>query len=679
MEFQIKREEFLINGKPEIFLCGEIHYFRIEKEKWETVLDKLIEAGCNAVAYYVPWNLHEFEENQFDFTGKTFDNLDLLSWIELTKKKKLLGYIRIGPYIYAESTDLGVPKWFTLHYPDAHVKGYKDGKYVDTGEVNFASHNHPQFLHAVEQWYDAVCAVIKPNIFPNGNIAMLQLCNEIPGEDIDDRNPITLGIGKEDGLFPHFLKEKYGDVKALSEVYGETFREISLVEPHDLEKARPEVFVNDHLEFYYEYYYPQYFQTLKSFVEKHGIQIIFTHNAYNPRALSLHNTNIEKNPWLSLNVDCYYSLMGNLSMKSATYFCEYGAEYMKNFMHCIPWVAEHECGYWLDDPKVYGPELYIWNIWAVAAGYRGLNMFLFAGGKNRNGFGFYGTDHNWQAPVTENGECTERFFSIKKSIEDMQKDKNVLQASMRYDIGLGLKNQPGLIWKSIAKDGDATFYQLKTAGFTPKILDFEKLSLNELKKNPCLWIVSDEEMESEVQKKLLAYVQYGGKLVIGGRIPYKDKAGKECRLLEEALGVHVSACVQKTEDQQKVIWDEEYDLGHSVQPLMVKAQYVIARERKGAPCIAKIPYGKGQVMLLPFMQQTRFRSSARMVQKILECMEIFPEIKGAKEIRIMPKKDGVSVALNLHPVSVSEKIRIGRKEYDIFLEPYSYAIIREDG
>ena len=31
---------------------------------------------------------------------------------------------------------------------------------------------------------------------------MFQLCNEIPTEDLDDRNPENLGIGREDGLIP---------------------------------------------------------------------------------------------------------------------------------------------------------------------------------------------------------------------------------------------------------------------------------------------------------------------------------------------------------------------------------------------------------------------------------------------------------------------------------------------
>ena len=70
MKFQITQHEFLIDGKAQPLLCGEIHYFRMSRSAWEPALDALVAAGCNAVSYYVPWLVHEPEENVFDFTGR---------------------------------------------------------------------------------------------------------------------------------------------------------------------------------------------------------------------------------------------------------------------------------------------------------------------------------------------------------------------------------------------------------------------------------------------------------------------------------------------------------------------------------------------------------------------------------------------------------------------------------
>ena len=68
---EIKNKQIIIDGKPVLITCGEIHYYRLDKSDWQDRLDKLKETGCNAVATYVPWLWHEPVEGQFDFTGKT--------------------------------------------------------------------------------------------------------------------------------------------------------------------------------------------------------------------------------------------------------------------------------------------------------------------------------------------------------------------------------------------------------------------------------------------------------------------------------------------------------------------------------------------------------------------------------------------------------------------------------
>ena len=41
-EVTITREQLVINGKEELFLCGEIHYFRMKKQYWAKALDALL-------------------------------------------------------------------------------------------------------------------------------------------------------------------------------------------------------------------------------------------------------------------------------------------------------------------------------------------------------------------------------------------------------------------------------------------------------------------------------------------------------------------------------------------------------------------------------------------------------------------------------------------------------------
>lgn len=68
---------------------------------------------------------------------------------------------------------------------------------------------------------------------------MFQLCNEIPTEDLDDRNPENLGIGREDGLYPRYLTEKYGQASRLNQYYESDFSDLLTIEPHMLEAANP--------------------------------------------------------------------------------------------------------------------------------------------------------------------------------------------------------------------------------------------------------------------------------------------------------------------------------------------------------------------------------------------------------------------------------------------------------
>lgn len=675
-DFKITKTDFMINGKKELLLCGELHYFRMEKQYWEKALDALVDCGCNAVAYYVPWFVHEYEEGKFDFTGELCPENDLHTWIQLTQKKGLLGFFRPGPYVYAETTDLGLPKWFSQKYRNAHVKGYQDGKYVDVGMKNNVAHNHPDFIRAAERWYKAVCGEIQDYLAPKGNIVMFQLCNEIPTEDLDDRNPENLGIGREDGLYPRYLTEKYGQASRLNQYYESDFSDLLTIEPHMLEAANPSLAQRDHLEFVYDFYFPAYFQTLRKIARNNGVQVEMIHNAYNPRAISLHYGNNRKNPWLNIGIDCYYSLTGQLGIREGTYFCDYGAEYASNFLAKAPWVIEQESGYWKDYPQVYGPELYLWNLWTIAAGYRGFNMFLFAGCENRPGMGWYGTDHNWQTPVSRTGERLENYPYLARSLSEIKKNQEDLTAPVRHDLLFGVKNDPGLIWKRAARASNDFYFVLKSAGFTPRVCDFAEEPMERLKEAQALCVLSDEAMDETVQEKLCEFVKEGGRLILCGRVPTRDSWSQSCTLLADMFGICAEEMEDKGDDQQKLKLDgKEYYIGRTVQPIMAAAKNILAAEDAGNPAVFYFTLGQGELLLLPFSLEPTFYSQAEAVKLLLGKIGVKPYIFGAKRLRIIPKQNGKAVALNPNPVAAAEEVCLGERRVAVSLEPYEYAIL----
>lgn len=671
--FKITPHAFEINGRETYLLMGEIHYFRMPPEGWRPALERLKECGCNAVAYYVPWFVHQPQEDTFDFEGQLHPQNNLRAWLRLTQEVGLIGFARLGPYVYAETTDLGIPRWFSSAHPEARVQDWRGGAYVEATRVGCVAHRNPAFLAAVERWYAAVAAEIRPFLAPEGNIAMVQLCNEIPCDDNDDQNPVNLGIGREDGLYPAYLKKMYGTAAALNARYGTHFSSLMEVEPRHLREADPDEYQQERLRYYYEFYYPGYFATLRAMLAAHGVEAVFAHNAYNPRAISLHTENCRQNPWLQIGLDCYYSMTGSLGLTAGTYFCEYGCEYLRRFLHRVPWVAEQECGYWNDYPRVYGPEVYLWNLWMFAAGYQGVNMYLFASGVNRPGMGFYGTDHGWQAPLDELGRPRRNYEDIRRSLRDIRRNEEVLRQEHAYDVCMGIMDQPGLIWKPLARHSNETYFSLRRAGYLPRLVDVVH---DELSPQDTLVLASDDRMDVAVQQKLIDFVQEGGRLVLMGLLPLHTSQGERCQLLPAALGMIASEGALEMREQEKLVWDgKEYSLGTAVQSVAAAPESVMAWTPDGRPAILEANVGRGRAMVLPFGIQNTFCSTAQLMERVLRRLQTPPTVEGAQELAVIPKADGHTLVLNPAPVAVTEHLLIRGKPVDVSMEPYAFAVL----
>lgn len=676
MDFHITRQDFVIDGKTEPLLSAEIHYFRMAREAWSIALDHVVEAGCNAVAFYIPWFVHEYEDGVFDFAGKQRAETDLHAFIQLASERKLWILFRPGPYIYAESTDLGIPRWFSQRYPQTHPLTYKDGQYQPYGMKYYASHNHPAFLNRVQLWLEAVMAEIRPYLAPKGSIVMIQLCNEIPGEDHRDENPETLGLGDPEGLWPQFLKARYGTEAALCRAYGISDLLFKNCPPHLLRESDEERFQRDHLAYYYEYYYPTYFSRLKAMLGELPPEVYLFHNAYNPKALSLHYQNQKQNPWLVMGVDCYYSMTGALDLASATYFNDFGARYSQAMFQNPPWVVEQECGYWHDFPTVYGSELYIWNLWSVAAGYKGLNLYLFAAGENIPGMGFFGSSHNWQAPLKQDGYPATNYPSVKKSLLEIRDNFALLTKAAAYDMILVLPEQAGLIWTSKANVVKDTFFLLRAMNLSPKIILADQLALENLKGNVPIWVVGGRELNRQAQTILAELVGHCP-LIVSGMVPYLDQEGEPCNILAEAMAVKPEVFTWTAIEQQKILWQgKEVFIGQRVQPLGAAEDSVLAYVAEtNQPAVWLTPQ---KVLIMPFPLEMIFWQLGEMVLDFLRLLAIKPLVEGARLLRVFPKSDGSALVFNLHPQSITETVTIFQHTQTLTLKPYSYIYLEDE-
>ncbi|MBP3041901.1 beta-galactosidase, partial [Bacillaceae bacterium Marseille-Q3522] len=173
---ELKERQIIIDGKPQLIMSGEIHYFRLNKENWLDRIMKLKNAGCNTVASYVPWLCHEPIEGRVDLEGKTRPELDLGAFIDLCMEQGLMFILRPGPFIMAELKNEGIPHWIYNKYPNACQVGW-DNKGTTTAALNYL---HTGFLQETKKWYKTLMDVVLSRLHCNGgNIIAIQLDNEI--------------------------------------------------------------------------------------------------------------------------------------------------------------------------------------------------------------------------------------------------------------------------------------------------------------------------------------------------------------------------------------------------------------------------------------------------------------------------------------------------------------------
>src|SRR5271157_1891088 len=211
---------YRINGKPTYLYSGEFHYFRVPKVDWRRRMELFREAGGNCVATYIPWFLHEPEEGKIVFGGES-GVLDFEAFLHTAREVGLYVVARPGPYQYSEMKYDGLPGWLCENYPDLRAQNLDGTPF----RVSCVSYLHPLFLEKARKWFDHVAPIIAAyTVSRGGPVALTQLDNEMTGIHIWfgslDYNPVSMGFGKPDGRYPHFLRQRYGDMGTLNHAYA---------------------------------------------------------------------------------------------------------------------------------------------------------------------------------------------------------------------------------------------------------------------------------------------------------------------------------------------------------------------------------------------------------------------------------------------------------------------------
>jgi beta-galactosidase len=155
--FVIGEKDFLLDGERLQIRCGEIHFARVPREYWQHRLKMCKAMGLNTVCVYLFWNLHEWEQGKFDWTGMA----DAAEFCRLAQQEGLWVMLRPGPYSCAEWEMGGLPWWLLKN----------DGLRVRTTD--------PKFLEPATRYLKEVGRVLGPlQVTRGGPLLMVQVENE---------------------------------------------------------------------------------------------------------------------------------------------------------------------------------------------------------------------------------------------------------------------------------------------------------------------------------------------------------------------------------------------------------------------------------------------------------------------------------------------------------------------
>lgn len=500
-------------------------------------LRRVRDLGVSTVSTYIPWLWHEPFAKQFDFTGKSHPQRDLVRFLVMANDLDLTVFIRPGPYVMAELRQEGLPVWIAQNYPELLARG-TDGQLHSSGAVSYL---HPTFLGLVDRWYRTLALAIQPYFAEHGGpIILTQLDNEV-------------------GML-HWVSGVPDHHPMVQNEYIEFCRKASV--------SRNPASYWSVAEFWRDYR-SRYVRHLATLVEQQRFPGPYVINVHGFRDFSIYSRGVDYPVGLSelaslagepntvLGGDFYpghvtYDNFHDLSL-ATMYTCA------MNPPDAAAFSPEFQSGRFQDRPHVGPSDLDLSARISIAHGLNGLNWYMLSSGENPADIGVFGRHHNWQAPMGLKGEYRPG-ARVVRHVGALIHDygTSLVLSRSKPDIYIGYyspyymtENAPEAIAtetevavvKDIVRERE-TFhfdgiYRLMIAANIP----VEALWLDDPRRGldsgscPALWVATTRYMDETTQRRLAHYVLTGGILFIGPEVPDRDLSGHPCRVLLDALGV----------------------------------------------------------------------------------------------------------------------------------------------
>lgn len=560
-------QQFQVGDKIVTLYSGAVHYWRLDRDKWDDILDKVIGMGFNAITSYIPWEIHEIEPGKFDF-GQINPSNDIDAFITLCEEKGLFVIVRPGPQINSELTWFGYPRRI-LEDPQLQALTAMGSKAVLTQvpkPIPALCYAEDKFFDETAVWYDAIMEILAKHAYPKGNLIACQIDNEMafffhinPYEC--DYHPASLNG------YRAFLEEKYGSIGKLNSVHRKaytSFEEIDAPRRFEGEKKEDIPSHTDWIE-YRERYLVDSLQRLGNMMRERGLnEIPLFHNYPHPLGPGGSVSGITT-PFNLLALEDKIDFVGfDIYSRKELY------DHVKTVVSYVvgtsryPFIPEFISGVWpwYLNPGGHGDEEFVTKA-ALMHGIKGFSRYMIV------------DRQRWLAsPVGVDGRVRKENYETFRRINELAINLEVAQMKRHVDVLLlanrdydrleaasvlvtfpgdflepllGFSEYPNFMSVSEKTMGFAEPVQMAKSTWFMKnynaltetghlfLLGDSALPLDRLQAYKALVVSSFEFLGADLQKRLVEYARSGGTVVFGPRIPELNEQMFEDTTLKDAL------------------------------------------------------------------------------------------------------------------------------------------------
>lgn len=554
---EIKKKTIWVGKKRIPLVSGEVHYWRLNPQYWEEVLDRVSETGIRVISSYVPWDYHEYKRGQYDFTGKTDETRNLKRFLELTRKKKFWVVIRPGPYIYSEWPNEGIP---------AYAHEYH--------------RLHPKFLSHAKEYLSRVTEVIRPFLATRskGHIILLQADNEIdPWPDIFGQQ---YGLDGKPGLFQDFIKELYSaDLAKLNNSWGTRYASFDEASPFIATMLKDEVGLAlkgdkelkrniDYFKFKYFYSYQVARWNVDTF-RSFGIDVPIYLNLY--PFFYAHDWLQMQNAADLVGIDLYPSgelLEDQFEQRKLID----KIRYLKSFSP-LPFIPEFGAGTWHArhyESGIFTPNHYrLITLSALLGGVCGWNWYMLV---NRD---------NWyMSPINEWGRVRSELYDVFRELVGLFGKMDVPSLTKQCDVSVTFN--PIQYAARTLTHNSPILVALHDADIDYNLSDPRQ----PIKDTRVLFYSGNQWLDQDSQRNLRQYVEKGGILIAFRNFPRKDEDFEPC----DAVGF---------QDPTRILFEFKRKFQIQFAPDRPKISVI-----SSVFCFDKIKKGKIEASLGPYGRQT---------------------------------------------------------------------------